>query len=982
MPDRILKVVNKIKDFLEDHSFLSFVLHVGFGIGFAIIVYKFFSGNIIIPSVWYRIYLFLSILWVFFMWRLYEVFYKLVHKKNDPHRAMAGNILLGGLILVLGSSFLLSSTLKGLGISTLIVIIIFLIYYLVNRDKPVPRQKPTVVRQAPSPPKQADYESYYAKVREKINEINTYCDNLIETITKDDKYLIYSFRSTESTKLEKFLNEIADIRETGHLTKELKQQLMDSMKKVSSTQGKIISFNSEFVEDKKKEYASLFHKEHISMDERQKEAIIIDDTHNLVVAGAGAGKTEVLITRIAYLIKRKSDSIKSDRILALAFQNKASHEIKDRLKEHYGLDVDIKTFHSLGRQILKESGNSIKLYGGDNSDFKSRRLIATLLSEAEKDPEIQKMIIDYMVNIGSAETLKTEAEFNHKKEFYDYMAGLRYTALNGTKVKSIGKRDVLNFFLTHTLNGEFVQIGYEEYADWMKDKPTDRPPQPDFFLKNLDIYIEHWSIDKDGKVPPWYEKDYIKTMNIKKNKFKSQKKYLLVETTFGEFVNNPDFYKILEERLLKALHKKNPDKKFEFKPVPYESLIDKVWDECKASHRNLPLNIWNYIVIAKTYKLSPKDIDKRLKSNGWSYLQESFGKIAVNIYAMYHKFMEKEDYIDYQDMINLAITALKDDPEMYKNKYDHILIDEYQDISTQRYWLVKEMLHKNDGCKLFCVGDDWQSIMGFSGANVKYFINFKEYFSSPAITKLDVNYRSIKSVVDAGSRIIQRNIDKKIQLSKKIKASNSKELPIIILSSNHKDGYVNFYHNDVSIECAKRIKEYHDKGYHWKDMMILTRIMKNKRFNEIFYETLKKERIPITHEIMEDETIEELPNGDDDRVRYMTVHKSKGLQAKIVFILNMDKGLYGFPCELESPSLFETARTERLEDREAEELRLFYVAITRAKEEVIMFSRKDVHSKFLDYLIGSKDVKVEELPRYLYNNVKYQTTLDNHTNTH
>jgi DNA helicase-4 len=337
--------------------------------------------------------------------------------------------------------------------------------------------------------------------------------------------------------------------------------------------------------------------------------------------------------------------------------------------------------------------------------------------------------------------------------------------------------------------------------------------------------------------------------------------------------------------------------------------------------------------------------------------------------------MKSEDSIDYQDMINKAITVLRNKSGMLKNKYDHILIDEYQDISTQRYWLIKELMHKNDNAKLFCVGDDWQSIMGFSGANVKYFLRFNEFFNHPAITKLDTNYRSIKSIVDIGSKIIHKNIEKNIQLNKKIHASNTKVLPIKILFSNHKEGYLNFYHNDVSIEVAKRIKEYREKGYKWKDIMILTRIMKNKKFNEIFHETLQKEHIPITKEFFDDETIDELPDATEDRVRYMTVHKSKGLQAKVVIILNMNKGLYGFPCELESPSLFETARLERLEEKDAEELRLFYVAVTRAKEEVIIIARKDIHSKFLDYIIGQKDVVIEELPRCYYNNKNYQQTL-------
>ena len=104
---------------------------------------------------------------------------------------------------------------------------------------------------------------------------------------------------------------------------------------------------------RKKEYDDLFKKSPFPLDDYQKTAIITDDKHNLVVAGAGSGKTEVLITRIAYLIKRKSDTIKPNRILVLAFNKNAVDDIKKRLEKRYEItDVEVRTFHGLGRKIL------------------------------------------------------------------------------------------------------------------------------------------------------------------------------------------------------------------------------------------------------------------------------------------------------------------------------------------------------------------------------------------------------------------------------------------------------------------------------------------------------------------------------------------------------------------------------------------------------------------------------------------------------
>ena len=107
--------------------------------------------------------------------------------------------------------------------------------------------------------------------------------------------------------------------------------------------------------------------------------------------------------------------------------------------------------------------------------------------------------------------------------------------------------------------------------------------------------------------------------------------------------------------------------------------------------------------------------------------------------------------IDFSDMINLAVKELNIQENLYKNMFNHILIDEYQDISTQRYNLIKVLMAKNEDCKLFCVGDDWQSIMGFTGSNLDFFVNFEKYFDHPARTDFTINYRSCKSIVDLGT---------------------------------------------------------------------------------------------------------------------------------------------------------------------------------------------------------------------------------------
>lgn len=743
----------------------------------------------------------------------------------------------------------------------------------------------------------------------------------------------------------------------------LKSKLQNNLEKLDKFDAEITHYNPGFVSRNKKEYSNLFKRENLVLDDDQQTAIITDDKHNLVVAGAGSGKTEVLITRIAYLIKRKSGTIKPNRILALAFQNKAKDEIRERLKKRYKVDVEIKTFHSLGKKIIGDSSQlkgvkAPKLKPECSETRKYQRYVQELFDkEISENTDLQNEIINFMKRYGDDQIIREEADFEKKEEFYKYQRTLTYTALDGTKVESEAEREIMNFFLMHNLNAQKIKVIYENPADWMKymnKEGEEYTPKPDFYFPDFDVYLEHWAIGRNGKVPKWFSgenptKKYTEGMNIKKEKYKENNK-TLVETSHADYENN-NFYKILEERFLKALKEKQPNEKFELNILSYEELVERVWEECKLFVKKIALNISKFIVIAKTYRLYPRDIENRLKKEIWSPKQTLFARIANIFYSKYQRELEKGNYIDFSDMINLAVDYLNENKEFYRDAYDHILIDEYQDLSTQRYELIRELMAKNENCKLFCVGDDWQSIMGFTGSNLDFFINFDKYFSHPARTDLAKNYRSIKSIVDVGACIIKNN--KEGQIKKKTVSTSEESKPILVYSSTHQKEFFSRYYEQIAQHCLDTIKEYHTtKNYPYDDFMILLRITKKDKLINFLSKYAQNLGIPIVFFEKADR-----PNC----VHIMSVHKSKGLQARVVMILNVDKGLYGFPCELENPDIFQPAIKNNDGLREQEERRLFYVAVTRAKEEVIMYSQKCSESKFITEI---KDFTKREELRY------------------
>ncbi|KKH99424.1 hypothetical protein EO95_06025 [Methanosarcina sp. 1.H.T.1A.1] len=790
------------------------------------------------------------------------------------------------------------------------------------------------------------------EIKENIGkDISDLCQRYELYNTRKETYLTYHERKNLIDTCKKCLNTCSFFKNRSKL---LDEPSNDFVKKAITELSCLLSEferydNEEFIQERIQKYDYLFQKSPFPLDESQKRAIIIDDTHNLVVAGAGSGKTEVLVTRAAYLKERELDGIKAKKILVLAFQNKAAGEIKERLNERFGIDdIEVRTFHSLGKKILEDgcrsSGKEIPRlkFSGSNFEWEFSSYIDNLFKLRKNDGNFQKKIIEYMKFYFDGEIIKSKDDFEEKEEFYKYMTNLTYTALNGIKVKSEAERVIFNFFISHNLNGKRVRILYENPAIWMEytaENGDRKIPTPDFFFPDYDIYLEHWAIDRDGRVPDWFEGEnaseaYRKSMMIKIEKFSNQDKYSLVQTTYYEF-KETYFEKTLIEKMTNTLKTKYPDKDFEFTPVPYEQLVKKLDEECKTSVKGLSFNISRFITIAKTYNLPPKNIEQRLKNEKWSVKQKMFSNIALEIYEIYENELKIENKIDFSDMINLAVKELKENKELYKNSFDQILVDEYQDISAQRYEVIRELMKKNQKCKLFCVGDDWQSIMGFSGSDLDFFVNFHEYFDHPARTDLSINYRSCKSIVDAGAEIIKYN--KGSQIDKSTFASNSTESTIEVYVSNYNQKAPSKYHSQVAEHCVHSLKNYLNEGYEAKDILLLSRIGKNPVMQNTLIEHAKNLGVPISLD----------GNKNPDKIPFMTVHKSKGLQAKVVFLLNVVEGTYGFPCEIENPDLFEPAILSRKRDRYEEERRLFYVAVTRAKNELIIYTQKDSVSKFI-----------------------------------
>lgn len=753
--------------------------------------------------------------------------------------------------------------------------------------------------------------------------------NQVEDIQNSGTYLVYADKQRCVSCIASLERDLAFLNENNIF----EQAFIDATKNELNKHHQIISnYNREFIEQRRRDYNYLWNKGFLSLDEEQQVAIVTDDKCNLVVAAAGSGKTEVLTTRIAYLIARKPDGVRPKRILAIAYTRKAKEEIEQRLLDRYNIkNVNMRTFHKLGKDILEKACGKIGRTDIVDENKKYDVIKRIFEHKIKTQPDFYKLFLQYAKTLHDK---KTE-DFKTEQETLTYARKRPYFSINNTRVNSRAEKEIMDFFLTSNLNGKPIAVEYEPDVEGFR---------PDFYLPQYDLFIEHWALNEKGEVPERFgqsTEEYKKSMEIKKKWFTKHGR-LLVETFTHEYdEDNPErFIELLKRRVIEKLQTRQKDT-FEFTLKTYFEIVKIAW----GPYKNPIVEIVNFVTIAKTYGLTPERITNRLRNMKWTSKQLAFGNLAAEVYPVYEKELRKHEKIDFEDMINNAINELDNDKNLCANVYDHILVDEYQDISAQRYKLIKRLLERNPECKLFCVGDDWQSIMAFSGSNLDFFVNFEKYFENPAVTKISTNYRSVKSIVDTGAFLIKNN--RSCQMQKPTLSKRKEMRPITVLTSPHRKRYQSNYYRDTSEDCLSRIAEYLHRGYAPSEILILSRYMRTKvargyKFHSIiqaFLEKAKENGIGIACDNAEAR----------NKIRLLTVHKSKGLEAKVVFILNVIKDIYGFPCEIEDQSIFEPARENYPpQDQKEEERRLFYVAMTRAMEDLYIYTWKPAKSEFLE----------------------------------
>lgn len=166
-----------------------------------------------------------------------------------------------------------------------------------------------------------------------------------------------------------------------------------------------------------------------------------------------------------------------------------------------------------------------------------------------------------------------------------------------------------------------------------------------------------------------------------------------------------------------------------------------------------PRAVSSAISVAKNEMLTPEDYA--------SAADYPFQKSVAAIYAEYERFKNAASALDFDDLLLAAVRLLRDSIEVrhkYQQKFKHILIDEYQDTNAAQYAIVKYLV--NPEKNICVVGDDWQSIYSWRGADFTNILNFERDFPGAKVIKLEQNYRSTGSILEAAQKVISKNLER------------------------------------------------------------------------------------------------------------------------------------------------------------------------------------------------------------------------------
>ena len=764
---------------------------------------------------------------------------------------------------------------------------------------------------------------------------NSFCGKIISTAQAKDFVDYYTPFFQESYSLLKKL-------ETFNITPpESISRFIDDFRAIDKF---IKRHNEQVIQNILDTYKDFFdHCLKYPLDRQQRRSIVSEEDNCLVVSSAGSGKTSSIVGKVRYLIDIKH--INPQRILLISYTNKAAAELTERMNI---AGLRGYTFHKLAIDIIGQATGQ-KPSICDNTDALFVKIYHSLL----KDEDFKKSAIEYFVDYQVQET-DWEHRKNERRQQLSEQKGVRLKAqfpdMDGETVYVRSEQEQKICFVLSSLG---VKFRYEEPYEHVLADEMHSQYKPDFsiyFEQNGEtkrIYLEHFGVDEHGLVPTWFAKDKgitYEEANQKYNDGITWKK--AAHEKFGTILltsSSADFrYSDIRRTLKTSLERAGV-------PVQEKTdaeLYDRILPPNSKQEKAFIRLVATFVTLIKSSCKSIQEVLNQANRAGDERSTFIIKKIFRPVYERYMEELKNSNQIDFTDAILQATEICR---SSHLVNYEYIIVDEFQDISVDRYNFLKVLREGNPPAKLYCVGDDWQSIYRFSGSDMALFNRFSDYFGYTEINKIETTYRFGEPLVSLSSQFIQQN---KAQLRKDIHPFNPQAKTELQFCAYERNDYCNVIEQLVgSIPTDKSL--FLLGRYSFDDYYLSFRYKSVKEGNRFYYFIGNR------------------------KIEFLTVHKSKGLEADYVIILQCNKDTYGFPSMVSDDPVLNYVLTQSDQYPYGEERRLFYVAITRAKIKTFVLYDRRFPSVFVDEFLHPEEVTEGSYAKHPNANKRWTRHADN-----
>ncbi len=641
------------------------------------------------------------------------------------------------------------------------------------------------------------------------------------------------------------------------------------------------------------------------LTKEQRLAVIRNNDKNLVLAAAGTGKTSVMVAKALHLIAY--DKIPAKQVLILAYNNAAANELKQRLelrKKAFGLTCqspNIMTFHALGLALLTKVEVNTKLSTFANDTQQLERWFSQWLKNfiSQTDNNMQAFLeLGYL-----ASDIFT---ISSKEQQESHLRDNEYLTLQGEKVTSYQVLLIANWLFLNSVQYKFKgrYPANQRLADGQCYKPSFVISRHD----NTEIYLEYFELESDGSTLLCRDASlYHKDITTIKELHKAQQTTLL-EMYYHEY-GAGNFTKKLQTMMLAN--------DIETVAKNHAEILNAV-----ISSGLLAENVKRYVKCLQAIRLEQleqQQIIQRLKNANIDN-DKQYSALLIRMLQAYRKELKQQAAIDFDDMILNSLEHVNNGN--YLPQWTDILVDEFQDISTARMNLLNALINKGPKPRLTVVGDDWQAIYRFSGGKLALITQFEKYSGSHSLTTLQKTFRYNNSIADTAGQFVMQNPE---QYKKYINTHNQVDSAQVFLINSDKQAL-----NSRISNLVKQIKAKDANG----SIAVLAR-----------------------YRYLLDEAKSQL--GNTNKIHYWTFHGAKGLEADYCLIIGLFSGKTGFPNVNKNDALVEALLPVGDGFKNSEERRLFYVAITRAKNKAFLIADANQPSDFVEELLSpSYQIKV------------------------